>query len=59
VLRSELDEMLLRNASEQGVQVEEGVHVLNVLWDGERAAGVRIKREDGSEQESMPAGRAR
>jgi flavin-dependent dehydrogenase len=51
VLRSELDEMLLRNASEQGVQVEEGVHVLNVLWEGERAAGVRIKREDGSEQE--------
>jgi len=32
VLRSELDEMLLRNASEHGVQVEEGVHVLNVLW---------------------------
>jgi flavin-dependent dehydrogenase len=51
VLRSELDEMLLRNASEQGVQVEEGVHVLGVLWEGERAAGVRIKREDGSEQE--------
>jgi flavin-dependent dehydrogenase len=51
VLRSELDEMLLRNASEQGVQVEEGVHVLNVLWEGERAVGVRIKREDGSEQE--------
>src|SRR5262245_29803157 len=40
VLRSELDEMLLRNASEQGVQVEEGVHVLSVLWEGERAAGV-------------------
>ena len=51
VLRSELDEMLLRNASEHGVQVEEGVHVLNVLWEGERAVGVRIKREDGSEQE--------
>jgi flavin-dependent dehydrogenase len=51
VLRSELDEMLLRNASEQGVQVEEGVHVLGVLWEGERAVGVRIKREDGSEQE--------
>ena len=51
VIRSELDEMLLRNASEHGVQVEEGVHVLNVLWEGERAVGVRIKREDGSEQE--------
>jgi flavin-dependent dehydrogenase len=51
VIRSELDEMLLRNASEHGVAVEEGVHVLNVLWEGERAVGVRIKREDGSEQE--------
>ena len=51
VLRSELDEMLLRNAAEHGVQVEEGVHVLNVLWEGERAVGVRIKREDMSEQE--------
>jgi flavin-dependent dehydrogenase len=27
------------------------VHVLGVLWEGERAVGVRIKREDGSEQE--------
>jgi len=51
VLRSEFDEMLLRNAEEHGVQVEEGVHVLNVLWEGERAVGVRIKREDGTQQE--------
>jgi flavin-dependent dehydrogenase len=51
VLRSELDQMLLDNAREQGVQVEEGVHVLSVLWEGERAVGVRIKREDGSQQE--------
>ena len=51
VLRSELDEMLLNNAREHGVQVEEGVHVLNVLWEGERAVGVRIKREDGTQEE--------
>jgi flavin-dependent dehydrogenase len=51
VLRSEFDEMLLRNAEEHGVQVEEGVHVLNVLWEGDRAVGVRIKREDGTQQE--------
>jgi flavin-dependent dehydrogenase len=51
VLRSELDEMLLNNAREHGVEVEEGVHVLAVLWEGERAVGVRIKREDGSQEE--------
>jgi flavin-dependent dehydrogenase len=51
VLRSELDEMLLQNSREHGVQVEEGVHVLSVLWEGERAVGVRIKREDGTQEE--------
>jgi flavin-dependent dehydrogenase len=51
VLRSELDEMLLHNAREHGVQAEEGVHVLSVLWEGDRAVGVRIKREDGTQQE--------
>src|SRR5687768_5219173 len=51
VLRSELDEMLLDNAREHGVEAEEGVHVLNVLWEGERAVGVRIKREDGTQQD--------
>jgi len=51
VLRSEFDEMMLRNAQEHGVDVEEGVHVTSVLWEGDRAVGVRIKREDGSQQE--------
>ena len=51
VIRSEFDEMMLRNAQEHGVQVEEGVHVLGVLWEGERAVGVRIKREDGAQEE--------
>src|SRR5437763_13059710 len=51
VLRSELHEMMLRNAQEHGVQVEEGVHVLGVLWEGDLAVGVRIKHEDGSQQE--------
>jgi flavin-dependent dehydrogenase len=51
VLRSEFDHLLLQNASEHGVQVEEGVHVLSVLWEGERAVGVRIKREDGTQQD--------
>ena len=51
VLRSELDEMLLDNAREHGVNVEEGVQVLGVLWEGERAVGVRVKREDGTQQD--------
>ncbi len=51
VLRSEFDEMMLRNAQEHGVAVEEGVHVTSVLWEGDRAVGVRIKREDGTQQE--------
>lgn len=51
VLRSELDEMLLNNAREHGVEVEEGIHVLGVLWEGDRAVGVRIKREDGTQQD--------
>jgi len=51
VIRSELDEMLLRNAEEHGVAVEEGVHVTSVVWEGDRAVGVKIKREDGTQQE--------
>lgn len=51
VYRQEFDQLMLDNAREHGVQVEEGVHVVGVLWEGERAVGVRIKREDGSQQE--------
>lgn len=51
VVRSEFDELMLRNAVEQGVDVREGVRVLEVLFEGERAVGVRIQEEDGSEQE--------
>jgi len=43
--------MLLDNAREHGVNVEEGVQVLGVLWEGNRAVGVRVKREDGTQQE--------
>jgi flavin-dependent dehydrogenase len=51
VYRQEFDQLMLNNAREHGVEVEEGVHVLGILWEGERAVGVRIKREDGSQQE--------
>src|SRR5947199_1100630 len=51
VIRSEFDLLMLNNAREQGVEAEEGVRVLEVLFEGERACGVRIQREDGTRQE--------
>src|SRR5256714_6020093 len=51
VVRSEFDLMMLRNAAEQGVEVHEATRVLDVLFDGGRAAGARIQREDGTQQE--------
>src|SRR5438046_10422333 len=44
VVRSEFDLMLLNNAREQGVEAHEGVRVLEVLFDGSRAVGVRIQK---------------
>ena len=50
VVRSEFDQMMLDNAREHGVDVHEGVRVLDVLFEGERAVGVRIKHEDGDDR---------
>jgi flavin-dependent dehydrogenase len=51
VLRSEFDQMLLDNAREHGVEVHEGVRVLEVLFEGDRAVGVRLQEEGGAERE--------
>ncbi|HBI46398.1 MAG TPA: NAD(P)/FAD-dependent oxidoreductase [Planctomycetales bacterium] len=51
VIRSEFDLMLLNNAREHGVQVHEGVRVLEVLFEGDRAVGVRLQEENGTERE--------
>src|SRR5687768_5400147 len=51
VVRSEFDKMMLDHAREHGVAVHEGVHVLDVLFEGERAAGVRIKEADATRRE--------
>src|SRR5438105_1947532 len=48
VVRSEFDLMMLRNAQEQGVEVNEATRVLEVLFEDGRAVGVRIQREDGA-----------
>jgi flavin-dependent dehydrogenase len=50
VLRSEFDQLMLNNAREHGVEVHEGVRVLEVLFEGSRAVGVRLQEEDGSER---------
>ena len=47
VVRSEFDQMMLDNAREHGVEVLEGVRVHDVLFDGDRAVGVKVKDDDG------------
>src|SRR5438874_487165 len=51
VIRSEFDLMMLNNAREQGVEALEGVRVLEVLFEGDQAVGVRIQKEDGTQEE--------
>jgi flavin-dependent dehydrogenase len=48
VVRSEFDLMMLTNAREHGVDAHEGVRVLDVLFEENRAVGVRIQTADGS-----------
>jgi flavin-dependent dehydrogenase len=51
VVRSEFDSMMLDNAREQGVKAHEGMRVRDVLFEGERAVGVKIQAADGSVQD--------
>lgn len=49
VLRSEFDQLLLENSRKRGVDVREGAQVKEVLFDGDRAVGVRAQlAEDDS-----------
>jgi flavin-dependent dehydrogenase len=50
-VRSEFDQMMLENAREHGVRACEGIRVHDVLFEGDRAVGVRIKEADGSFRE--------
>lgn len=43
--------MMLNNARRYGVVVEEGVQATDVLFDGDRASGIRIRRADGEVEE--------
>ena len=47
VVRSEFDQMMLENAREHGVNVHEGVRVHDVIFEGDRAVGVKVKDGDG------------
>jgi flavin-dependent dehydrogenase len=49
--RSEFDQMMLNNAREHGVEAHEGVHVRDVLFEGDRAVGVVVRNADGTERE--------
>jgi flavin-dependent dehydrogenase len=51
VVRSEFDQMMLDNAREHGVEAHDGVHVLDVVFENERAVGVRIKDASGERRE--------
>ena len=50
VKRSEFDQRMIENAAEHGVDVQHGVRVLEVLFEGDRAVGVRVQDEVGGEE---------
>jgi flavin-dependent dehydrogenase len=50
VIRSEFDTMMLDNAREHGVTVHQPARVLETLFEGDRAVGVRVRLEDGTEE---------
>ena len=55
VKRAEFDMLLLEHARESGVRVSEGTRVEEVLFDGERATGVRVKASGGEEARAVTA----
>src|SRR5271168_3260543 len=50
VVRSEFDMMMLDNSREHGVLVDQPARVLEVLFDGDRAIGVRVQHEGGRQE---------
>lgn len=50
VRREEFDKMLLDNAREHGVDVQQGTRVIEVLFEGQQAVGVRIQPDGEPER---------
>src|SRR6266540_3867429 len=51
VVRSEFDRMMLDNAREHGVVVHEGMRVVDLLFDGDRATGITVQDEAGKRRD--------
>jgi len=51
VRRSEFDQLMLDNARAHGVTVHEGARVMEVLFEGRRAAGARVRGQDHQDRE--------
>src|SRR5215212_8740030 len=51
VIRSEFDTLMLDHARENGVDVVQPGRVLEVLFDGDKAIGVRVQNEDGTTED--------
>ena len=49
VNRDEFDLMMFQNAAEKGAECRDGVRVMEVLMDGERACGVRLQTAAGEQ----------
>ena len=55
VERAKFDQFLLDNAATKGVEVHRGVRVLEVVFEGERAVGVRLASPDKQNGASGPS----
>lgn len=51
VYRQQFDQMMLDNAREHGVEVHEETRVIEVLFEGSRAVGVKLMDKSGQERE--------
>lgn len=50
VLRSDFDAMMLQNAQEAGVHTALGYHVTDLLLEGDRAVGIKVRNPMGGEE---------
>ena len=51
VERADFDQMLFENAREKGADCYDATRVVDAIWDGDRAQGVRLLTSDGEQRE--------